>query len=203
MCLAVSLVIFCPPLGCGVGQATHDGQAIMNGQPPQTEEVVESVYYDIDLPIDLQDYVREVCSKYNMDLELALAIMCVESKFDIKAKSKNKSGKGYSVGLMQINTGNKAYIEWYGELTRIEKFNPDNVYHNIEAGIAVYKDYEKLWQERGYEGEELMKITLLSYNRGVTGARMYMERYGIQKGLKNDYIVKVLNAIDELKLKNN
>jgi hypothetical protein len=76
---------------------------------------------------------------------------------------------------MQLNEN---YIEWHGELTGLgNKFNINNIYHNIFAGILVYKSYRHDW-EWGYTGEELDIRSLNSYNMGTTRYVNYIRRTG-------------------------
>lgn len=154
----------------------------------------EKTYYRIPIPHELQDYIRQVCEENDVDMKTFLGIMATESSFRNEVESKNNNGQGYSVGISQLNMN---YINWYSELTGLgQEFNIHNIQHNILGGILVYKTYRDEWASKGYEGEELEKLTLLSYNRGVNGAKKYVSRYGYD----NSYIRKVTknkNNIEE------
>ena len=70
-------------------------------------ETVESpVYYDIPLDREQQDVVREISAEYGVPFELALAVMQVESNFDITA-----IGNGNCYGIMQIHKINHPALE--------------------------------------------------------------------------------------------
>jgi len=154
----------------------------------------EKTYYHIPISHELQDYIRETCEYYDADMKIILGIMATESSFRNEVESKNNNGKGYSVGIMQLN---ETYLNWYKELTGLgEEFNIHCVQHNILGGVLVYKNYQSQWIAKGYEGDELERLTLLSYNRGVNGTKKYVSRYGYS----NSYITKVTknkNNIEE------
>ncbi len=152
-------------------------------QEEQKEEV--RLYYNVPLHHELQDYIRDTCERYNVDIEVILGIMATESSFRNNAKSKNNSEGGYSVGLCQLNEN---FTSWYSELTGLgEEFNIYCDQHNIWAGILVYKSYRDHWEKQRYTGETLNKLALLSYNRGIGGAKKYVSRHGYE----NSYIDKV------------
>lgn len=70
-------------------------------------ETVESpVYYDIPLDREQQDIVREISGEYGVPFELALAVMQVESGFDVDA-----IGGGNCYGIMQIHKINHSALE--------------------------------------------------------------------------------------------
>ena len=70
-------------------------------------ETVESpVYYDIPLNREQQDVVREIAAEYGVPFELVLAVMQVESNFDVTA-----IGNGNCYGIMQIHKINHPALE--------------------------------------------------------------------------------------------
>lgn len=70
-------------------------------------ETVESlVYYDIPLDREQQDIVREISAEYGVPFELVLAVMQVESNFDVTA-----IGNGNCYGIMQIHQINHPALE--------------------------------------------------------------------------------------------
>lgn len=70
-------------------------------------ETVESlVYYDIPLDREQQDIVRRISEEYGVPFELALAVMQVESGFDVDA-----IGGGNCYGIMQIHNINHPALE--------------------------------------------------------------------------------------------
>jgi len=144
----------------------------------------KNIYYNVPLSYELQDFIRDKCKEYEVNMKVILSIMSVESDFTQEIKSKNNIGGNYSVGIMQLNNN---HIDWFAELTNIKEFDINNIYHNIEGGIAVYKNYNDYWRQKGYKDKELKRITLLSYNRGICGAKKHMN-------LNDDYIEKVIEV---------
>lgn len=71
-----------------------------------TETVESPIYYDIPLDREQQDIVREISEEYGVPFELALAVMQVESNFDITA-----IGNGNCYGIMQIHKINHPALE--------------------------------------------------------------------------------------------
>lgn len=75
-----------------------------------TETVIETVespvYYDIPLDREQQDVVREIAAEYGVPFELVLAVMQVESNFDVTA-----IGNGNCYGIMQIHKINHPALE--------------------------------------------------------------------------------------------
>lgn len=152
----------------------------------QNDEKEEELYYDVPLSYKIQNYIKEICKTYEVDIETVLAIMKIESNFQQNLKTKNNIGGGYSIGLCQLNNN---YIDWFSEITGIEDFDIDNIYHNIEGGIAVYKHYKNYWKNQRYSGEELIIRTLNSYNMGLSGYQNYITRTGL---ISRSYDKKIL-----------
>ena len=73
---------------------------------PVIETVESSVYYDIPLDMEQQDVVREIATEYGVPFELVLAVMQVESNFDVTA-----IGNGNCYGIMQIHKINHPALE--------------------------------------------------------------------------------------------
>ena len=71
------------------------------------EEIPQSrIYYDIPLDMEQQDTIREISEEYGVPFELTLAVMQVESNFDITA-----IGNGNCYGIMQIHKINHPALE--------------------------------------------------------------------------------------------
>ena len=71
------------------------------------EEIPQSrIYYDIPLNMEQQDIVREISEEYGVPFELVLAVMQVESNFDVTA-----IGNGNCYGIMQIHQINHPALE--------------------------------------------------------------------------------------------
>ena len=163
-----------------------------NEQHTQQPQKVE-VYYDILLQKELQDYIKQLCQKYEVNTEIILAIMKTESEFKHEISSLNQSEGGRSVGISQLNEN---YIDWYCKLTGINNFDITNIKNNIEGGVAVFKYYYDYWKQRGYVGKELEIYALNSYNMGVQGYQNYLKRYG---NISRSYDQKVFRNMEEIK----
>lgn len=71
-----------------------------------TETTKSPVYYDIPLDKEQQDIVRRISEEYGVPFELALAVMQVESGFDVDV-----IGSGNCYGIMQIHKINHPALE--------------------------------------------------------------------------------------------
>jgi membrane-bound lytic murein transglycosylase MltF len=140
-------------------------------------EIDDFVLLDIHLSEELQNYTNEICKKYEMDYMFVLSVFATESEFKSGAKCKNQVGKGYSVGIGQLNQN---YIKWFSELTGIENFDIYNDKHNIEGSVAVLKFYRDYWKNNveGISEEDLWFFTLNSYNMGINGYKSYVRNTG-------------------------
>lgn len=157
----------------------------------QSDTCKANTYYDVPLSQELQDYTREICEEYDVDVEIILGIMKTESDFRHNVSSKNNIGGKRSVGITQLNEN---HVNWYRELTQNNSFNINNIKDNIKGGVLVYHNYKSYWQKQGYEGEELISRSLLAYNRGVNGSKKYIKKNGIN----HNYVTKVLNYKNNL-----
>ena len=94
----------------------------------EAEELIPSL--DIPLSQELIEYIWEMSKKYEIEYELIVSVIAVESNFDVDAKSKTSD-----YGLMQINKVNHGWLkEQYG----FTDFS--DPYQNIEAGCIILKD---------------------------------------------------------------
>ena len=153
----------------------------------------DNTYYDVPLSHELQDYIREVCKEYDVDMEVMLGIMKTESDFRHNIKSKNNIGGNYSVGICQLNNN---YTDWVGKLTGLnDEFDINNIHHNILGGVLVYQFYRDYWEKQGYSGKELNIHILNSYNMGIQGFKNYKKKYSVTS---RSYDKKVLNYKNNL-----
>jgi len=133
-------------------------------------------YRDIDLDDEYQIYIYEWCKKLQLDYDIALAKIQLESRFDVNARGYNKNDQGQitstDYGLCQINSGN---LNWCNELAGREVDVVNDVYDNIECALRIYKSYQDYWNDKGYTGYELNIRTLNSYNLGISGFSKYIE----------------------------
>lgn len=134
-----------------------------------------AVYYDIPLDQEQQDYVIAKCKEKNIDVELVLAVMKVESnyKFDVVSSTND-------YGVMQINKINHKRLK---KELNINDFL--NFYDNTKAGIHILSQYK--WCENE-------KQMLMCYNMGAFGAKRLWKK-GIYE---TAYTKKVLKARKEI-----
>ena len=140
----------------------------------------EITIYDIPLLKELQRYTYIICKEFDVNYELALAVMKLETghTFDIKCVSKNyKNKKVVSLdrGLFQINSN---YEAWYAELAGLKEWDVFNPYDNIRMGVAGLRHYKGLWEDKVDDVDELKIRTLNSYNMGHSGFIKYENNTG-------------------------
>jgi hypothetical protein len=146
--------------------------------PQEIKEQMNDDFTLLNIPLaeDLQRFTYDTCKKYEMDYIFVLSVFATESEFKSGVKSKNQVGGGYSVGIGQLNQN---YIKWFGELTKIEKFDIYNDKHNIEGSVAVLKFYRDYWINQGITDEDsLWYYTLGAYNMGIDGYKKYIKNTG-------------------------
>ena len=114
----------------------------------------EPVTYQVPLASELQSYTAEMCDLYDVPLELAYAVMQVESGFTVAAHSSTGD-----YGLMQINSINAGWLEDELGITDLL-----DAHQNIQAGCYMLGKY--LGE---YEGN--VNCALMAYNLGTVGAK--------------------------------
>ena len=117
--------------------------------------VDEPIYYDVPLEHPLQDRLFDLCEKYGVPVEMALAVMEQESRFQADVVS-----EGGDQGLFQINPVNNDWLQ--------ETLGLDDVMEptqNMEAGIYMLSlfDYEDPHKR------------LMAYNCGIGRAKELWE----------------------------
>ena len=113
----------------------------------------ESITYHVPLDADLQQYTAEMCDLYEVPLELAYAVMQVESGYTVSATSSTGD-----YGLMQINSINAGWLK--DELGVTDLLD---ACQNIKAGCYMLGSYLAL-----YDGD--INRTMMAYNLGKSGA---------------------------------
>lgn len=157
----------------------ENGQIHINGQA-DTETLVYGVYddrcfteevsldwgagdldfkpLDCRMPEEEQEFVFYLCSAYNIDFTLVMALIEHESRFDPAAISKTND-----YGYMQINIQNH---KWLTETLGVTDYT--DPYQNIRAGVFVIR---KLFER--YQDAEMV---LMAYNMGENGAGRLWEK---------------------------
>lgn len=102
--------------------------------------------------VKYKDIVTRICEKYDVPVDLILAVIYVESKFDPNAISATED-----YGLMQINRVNHAQLEKDLGITNI--LNPAQ---NIESGVYIFSKLLNKYSE---------SEALMAYNLGESGAK--------------------------------
>ena len=164
-------------LGLGLSLATT---SLPTPQPVQAEpvrvqaEVVTT--WNVPLETDLQLYIASLCAGYHIEPALVLAMIEVESQYNVLAVGDN----GNSKGAMQIQK------RWHEErMDKLGVYDLLDPYQNVQVGI----DYiaEQLGQGKGVEW------ALTAYNGGNARANRIAEYGGI-----SEYAYKVLAAKDRI-----
>lgn len=136
---------------------TKEIELVKREIPKEVEvlEVEEEGFYNEALPLskDLQGYLEEKCNEYGVPIEVALAVMKVESNFNPNVISSTND-----YGLMQINGVNHEWLQ--NNLGELDFLNP---YDSITAGVymlgLLYDKYDD------------NHTVLMAYNFGEGGMR--------------------------------
>lgn len=151
---------------------------VSGGKPPQTE-AKEVLYYDVPLSHELQDFLRERCAEYGIDMKLALAVMKTESNFDPSVISET-----HDWGLMQVNYANH---EWLGQMLDLDDFLDEK--QNIEAGLYMLN--------HAFLNTDTTHKALMVYNFGLAGATECWEQ-GLEESVYSNI---VMNNYDNIEVK--
>ena len=140
--------------------------------------VDEPVYYDVPLEHPLQDHLFDLCEEYGVPVEMALAVMEQESRFQAEAVS-----EGGDQGLFQINPVNNDWLQ--------ETLGLDDVMEptqNMEAGIYMLSlfDYEDPHKR------------LMAYNCGIGRAKELWEG-GITRTSYSEEVVERMKGYGRTK----
>lgn len=167
--------------------------------PVKVSEEVSTVKVDenkrpqldsVPLPDDLLDYIWERSNKLNLPYTMVVSVAKAESDFNINLINRNNNGT-VDRGLFQINSGS---LNWLASKAQIANINPFNPYQSTDMAIAYLKEERDYWGERGYQGEQLHRAMLLSYNRGRGGATYWLNNHG----WSNKYVNQVLEFEQQL-----
>jgi hypothetical protein len=157
---------------------------------PIEEEIEDYFAYREDIPLseELQRHIYDLCEEYQISETLVYAIIKVESNFDKSAQSHTNDS-----GLMQLNENGTS--QWLGEELGIENFDPQNPYHNVEAGIYYLSWLREYWVGQGFSEEDAFDLVTTSYNWGYGKVS---QRVAEQGYVTSRYADKVYNAKIEL-----
>lgn len=181
--LAITAVVFIALLFWGCGDTTIEEATTKTGQAETTTEsqteAAAVLYYDVPLENYLQEHIFRLCDEYEIDPEIVIAMIAVESNYDAGALSEDLC----SVGLMQVQP------KWHrGRMTRLRCHNLYDPYSNVTVAIDYLAELKVLNSDIGF--------MLSAYNGGIN----YANEQALN-GYNNNYVQKVLKTASELKLK--
>lgn len=111
-------------------------------------------YFDVPLSEELQDYIREKCTEYEVPMELVIALIDKESSFRSDVVSTTDD-----YGLMQIN---KCNHKWLSSTLGIRNFL--DPMENVLCGIYMLSDHLD-------DTDGNIELALMMYNCGEGGAK--------------------------------
>lgn len=126
---------------------------------------------DYKMPEEQQEFTYYLCTGYNIDFTLVMALIQNESSFDPSVISVTND-----YGYMQIN---KINHQWLTDTLGVTDFT--DPYQNIRAGVFVLRKLYERYQDTN--------MVLMAYNMGEDGAARLWEK-GIYS---TDYTEKILN----------
>lgn len=143
------------------------------------EEESNPISDKIDMPIEHQLYLLEMCKERGLDYVKTLALIGHESQFREDAISNTKD-----YGYMQINKINHEHLS---SLLKTSN-NPLDPYTNINWGTYILSDLYDYWSNNGIYGESLDIYVWSSYNKGINGFK--------KSGEASNYIRKIREQIE-------
>lgn len=126
---------------------------------------------DCKMPEEQQEFTYYLCTGYNIDFTLVMALIQNESSFDPSVVSAT-----HDYGYMQINEMNH---QWLTDTLGVTDFT--DPYQNIRAGVFVLRKLFERYQDTN--------MVLMAYNMGEDAAARLWEN-GIYS---TDYTEKILN----------
>lgn len=130
----------------------------MQKELEESAAVIENNLHILNTMMYNMDVIHQKSEEYQVPMEVILAVMRVESRFDPMATSPD--GRNY--GLMQINQIHLDGLKDKMEILDIPK--------NVESGVSLLSSL--------MESEEDLHYVLNSYNMGVTGYKNYVNQTG-------------------------
>lgn len=157
--------------------------AVITTPVPTPKTVIDTepvtVYFDVPLSKELQDYIRNLCDEYGVPIELVIAMIDVESTFRADVVSKTND-----YGLMQIN---KCNHEWLTDKLGVTDFL--DPYQNINSGVHILSGHLEVTN-----GD--IELALMRYNNGATGAKKLWDK-GIYSTAYTQKIMTVYESYKE------
>jgi hypothetical protein len=152
------------------------------------EKKIENKRYeikDVNLDKELLDYIWNSSKEANFSYELILAFIKQESDMGKDKVNYNHNGTK-DFGITQINSNS---VKWLGDLADLKNPDPMNDYHSIKMTLAYLVEERDFWRKQGLSEEQVFFATVLTYNRGRSGAISYIRR----NGWNSKYVENILN----------
>jgi hypothetical protein len=145
------------------------------------QEIQEESHIKSTIPLseDVQEYAWDLSNEFKIPYEIIWSVVNEETggKFNPKLTHTNNNGT-IDYGLMQLNNGGT--MQWLSKESGIKDFTWSNPKHNLRAGVWYLNYLRDMWIESGYgESENLLYLTILSYNMGFQGALRYEKKQSI------------------------
>jgi hypothetical protein len=130
--------------------------------------------YKLRIDADLQKHIWNLCKEHEVQYEIVLSIIKLESDFRANLINRNSDGsKDY--GLVQMNN---RYLDYHKKLLNMEEFDPFDSYQSSMACVKLLKYYYNYWSGKGISQEDLFYLIVGSYNRGVAGMEKFIKQTG-------------------------
>jgi hypothetical protein len=134
--------------GCSTSQTKTETTTIATTTVTTTPDA-----YNIDLTDTQMSTVRQMANEYAIDMDLVLAVMYKESRFDENAVSST-----HDYGIMQINKSNHGWLKQTLGLTDVLGFT-----ENLRCGIYLLDTYLDKYDN--------VTQALMCYHYGESGAK--------------------------------
>lgn len=125
---------------------------------------------NLPLPKEVDRYLWKKSRESGFSYYLLLAIAKQESNFDITAVSSTGD-----YGLLQIN---KSTAKGIAAELGLKHYNLMDYKTSIDFSIYHLVGLKAYWDKKGLSGKTLDRMLLLSYNKGVAGAKRYVKKHG-------------------------
>lgn len=136
---------------------------------------------DLPLPAEVDKYLWKKSRESGFSYYLLLAIAKQESNLDITCVSSTGD-----YGLLQIN---KRTAKGIAVELGLKKYNLMDYKTSIDFSLYHLSGMRAYWDKKGYKGKSLERMILLSYHRGIVGAKRYVKKHG----RNNAYVQNIEN----------
>lgn len=165
--------------------ATESRIDVFQGQMDELHSELLKTFYTPNIPLKLeqQRFIHFQCDKYDVDYEVILALMSLESNYNINAINNSNNNGTTDYGIMQINDCNiNSLNKHFGRQLDYMDFED-----NVMAGVYYFSTIQDV---------ENVSKTLLKYNQGSYGSSKYYNKY---LTYDSAYVRIILSKVDEIK----